>query len=219
MFVLRARWRYHCSAFLREHGSDLAEPIGEDALIHATDRRALPIGSHGVRYMGSHSFKKKWGDLAEIRYEPPPSNGFWIPGSTGESLIHHMALLAVASILAFWVNVWLAIATFFVLHLLIHGYRKNGCRDAYLRKSGQYFSMPVPPRSIPALHPQLIGKSARATTPMKPHGKVQVDGREFQAKAATGYIARDTALTVVGCERALLVVEPLQEPAAALYPE
>lgn len=56
---------------------------------------------------------------------------------------------------------------------------------------------------------QLIGYCGTTTTPLRPQGDVEIDGKRYSAESATGeLIDKDTKITVISVRRHLLLVTP-----------
>lgn len=56
----------------------------------------------------------------------------------------------------------------------------------------------------------LVGKSGVATTGMRPSGKVEIDGKRYDAVTSFGYIEPNTPVTVVKYENSQLYVKPVE---------
>lgn len=59
-------------------------------------------------------------------------------------------------------------------------------------------------------HPQLIGTIAVALTPLRPSGKIEINGMAYEAKSTFGWIDQGKKVEITGQERFVLIVEPFQ---------
>lgn len=59
--------------------------------------------------------------------------------------------------------------------------------------------------------PQLVGTMAVTLTPLRPIGKIEINGMDYEAKATFGWIDQGKKVEVIGQERFMLIVEPFQE--------
>jgi membrane-bound serine protease (ClpP class) len=59
--------------------------------------------------------------------------------------------------------------------------------------------------------PQLVGTMAVTLTPLRPIGKIEINGMDYEAKATFGWIDQGKKVEVIGQERFMLIVAPFQE--------
>jgi len=60
-------------------------------------------------------------------------------------------------------------------------------------------------------HPEFVGTTAMTLTPLRPSGKIEINGMSYEAKATFGWIDQGQKVEVTGQERFVLIVEPFQE--------
>jgi membrane-bound serine protease (ClpP class) len=63
--------------------------------------------------------------------------------------------------------------------------------------------------NAPAGDDSLVGKQGTALTTMAPSGRVRIDGRNYEAAAQGGYVAKGTPIEVVRVESFKLIIKPL----------
>lgn len=60
----------------------------------------------------------------------------------------------------------------------------------------------------------LVGRHARVSTPLRPSGQIEIDGKFYEARLALGTSDRDTTVIVRGHSDFSLDVEPVEKPSA-----
>jgi len=60
-------------------------------------------------------------------------------------------------------------------------------------------------------HAHLIGTTALTLTPLRPSGKIEIDGMAYEAKATFGWVDQGIKVEVTGQERFVLIVEPIAD--------